>query len=406
MPSSRTHPKLRPVEVIPVQEDGQRLLVIHDPAGLAEGSAAMAPATMFVLGLMDGEHSLEAIQQKFTAQFDAPLPGEQLEQLIEQLDEAHYLDSENFTSYFASLVADYRSAPARVSSEDLASLGIRDGGLVPAIERMLNVARDTSTEYSDRRLAGLIVPHLDFVRGTPCYADGYQALSLVSPVDRYVILGTNHFGRGTSVVATGKDFQTPLGTARTDKAFLAEFESRLDVDLCEHEFDHKGEHSIELQVLILQYLAAGSDFEIVPILCPDVCGPNGTVPADGKGVDLDVLGETLGALIAEDKKSTLIIAGADLSHVGMRFGDERELDDKFLDEVEQIDRNVLGTVVAGDRDGFVEGLVAHQNSTRVCSAGSIYILMSAVGDGKAELIRYHQAVDKPSQTCVTCCAMA
>src|SRR4029079_11601775 len=119
----------------------------------------------------------------------------------------------------------------------------------------------------DRHLAGLIAPHLDYPRGTPCYADAYGVLATMPPPKRVVILGTNHFGRASSSVATRKDFQTPLGTTRTDREFIAALEQSCGSDLCEHEFDHLREHSVELQVLVLQHLFGANSFTIVPVLC-------------------------------------------------------------------------------------------------------------------------------------------
>ncbi len=396
------NPRLRPVEVFPVDQDGQHLLVVNDPSRLASGSMAISGPALFILSLLDGRHSLDDISRGFAEQFGRPLPAAELAKMIEQLDSAHYLDSESFAEHFQSLVDAYRSAPARISDGDRGS----GDGLVPTIARMLLECRACVTGSNGRRLAGLIAPHLDFGRGTPCYADAYGVLATIPPAKRFVLLGTNHFGRGTSVVATGKDFQTPLGTTRTDRAFLSSLQERLSADLCEHEFDHQQEHSVELQVLILQHLFGAGQFEIVPILCPDPCGPTGTAPRDGQGVDLRLFAETLGQLARDDATPTVIIAGADLSHVGSRFGDQQDLDADFLHRIERSDHEALGNVVAGSGEAFVETLTRRQNNTRVCSAGCIYALMTALPGSQAELLRYHQAVDPSSGTCVTCSAVA
>jgi AmmeMemoRadiSam system protein B len=224
-----------------------------------------------------------------------------------------------------------------------------------------------------------------------------------------VILGTNHFGRGTGPVATGRDFQTPLGTTRTDRGFVSRLSERLGIDLCEHEFDHQQEHSVELQVLLLQHLLGPTAFQIVPVLCHDPCGPTGTGSYDGKGADLQAFARALGELVREEEASTstIIIAGADLSHVGRRFGDDRDLDAAFLAHVERHDRIALSRLVdSADAEPFVATLRGHQNSTRVCSAGCIYALRTALPAAQVELLRYHQAVDTDSDTCVTCSAIA
>jgi AmmeMemoRadiSam system protein B len=419
------YPKMRPVEAFPVEQAGQRLIVVHDPAGFAKGPITVSPAAMFVLLLLDGQKGPEDIQKAFDEQFGQAIPRQQLDDLVNQLDAAHYLDSDDFTRHYQSLVDAYRAAPARLC-RDLSAYGI-DGELGsgnpnlessppdPAaassaikaiIARMLAHCQVSLIGKKNRRLAGLIAPHLDYGRGTPCYADAYAVLATAEPVRRVVILGTNHYGRGTSVVATRKDFGTPLGTTRTDRAFLEALEARCGADLCAHEFDQAREHSVELQVLILQHLLGADNFEIVPALCHDPCGPTGTAPYDGQGVDLRAFGEALGELIRSDESPTLIIAGADLSHVGRRFGDDRDLTAAFLSDVERQDRAALSELVAGRRDGFVDQLIARDNSTRVCSAGCIYALHTALEGAKGELLRYHQAVDQAGGTCVTCCAAA
>jgi AmmeMemoRadiSam system protein B len=426
----KPYPKLRPVEAFPVEHGGERLIVVHDPSGLAQGPITVSPAAMFVLLMLDGQKGPRAVQQAFAEQFGQPIPPEQLEGLVGQLDTAGYLESDAFARHYRSLVDGYRAAPARLC-RDLSAYGIdvfdegrargetageqavpdhgdRDVAdiLKADLARMLSRCEVSLIGKRTRRLAGLIAPHLDYGRGTPCYADAYAVLATAEPVRRVVILGTNHYGRATSVAATRKDFQTPLGTTRTDRAFLEALEARCGVDLCEHEFDHAREHSVELQVLILQFLLGAGNFEIVPALCHDPCGPTGTAPYDGKGADLRVFGEALGDLIRSDPTPTLIIAGADLSHVGRRFGDDRELEPAFLSDVERKDREALQEIIAGRQEDFVRKLAGRENATRVCSAGCIFALRTALNGAAGELLRYHQAVDRPGGTCVTCCAAA
>ena len=383
------------------------MILVQDPSGLAEGPLVVSMSGFFVLTLFDGRRPLQDIQQAFQAQFNQALPAEQLEDMVEQLDLTRYLDGERFTEYYQTLVETYRAASVR-TSRDAESFGADGEGLAPLIDRMLGKTRLQQRPATGRRLVGLIAPHLDYARGGPCYLPAYRTLADSGPVQRVVILGTNHFGRSTSVVATGKDFETPLGTTRTDRALLAELKRQCGVDLCVDEFDHLREHSVELQLIILQHLLGPESFTIVPVLCPDPCGPTGTAPCDGRGVDLRVFAEALGETLRaqQDGPRTLIIAGADLSHFGRRFGDDRELSEAFAAEVEAKDRSALGAVVAGRLDVFVDTVKCHNNDTKICSMGSIYVLMTALRGSKAELLKYHQAVDSESDTAVSCSAVA
>ncbi len=253
-------------------------------------------------------------------------------------------------------------------------------------------------------VVGLVAPHLDYPRDRPCYGQAYATLCGRPVPDRVVVLGTNHFGRSTSVVATASGFLTPLGKSPADVDFLERIEAR-----CGHlrtfDLDHAREHSIELQVAWLQRIFGTETFKIVAFLCPDPCGPTGTAPFDGQGVDLAEFARALGEEIALDGGDTLVVAGADLSHVGMAFGDERALDESFLNEVRRLDENAIASLVGGDADGWIRCVATGGNPGRICSVGCVYALATAIPNASATLLGYHQAVDRSSQTCVTCTAV-
>ncbi len=404
MTEEHPYPRLRPIEVQPTHQDGRQILVVQDPCGFAAGPIAVSGPALFILTLLNGEHSPQQIREQFQAQFGVPLPAEQLDRLFEQLDVALYLDNDRFAAHVAAERERYRAAPARVSDHEEA-LGADEDGLRPTLTRLLRDQERVEPQRASGRLAGVIAPHLDFARGQPCYADVYGLLANLPPAGRFVILGTNHRGLGASVVATGKDFQTPLGTTRTDRAFLAALADGCGADLCEHELDHLREHSVELQVLLLQHVLGPDAFEIVPILCPDPCGPLGMEPPDGDGFDLRVLGRTLRDLVAHDPVPTVIIAGADLSHIGRPFGDDRDLNEGWLAEVARRDQTALQAIIDGDEDGFLRQLTADDNSTHVCSAGCIFTLACALPDTRRERLRYHQAVSWDHGLCVSCCSV-
>ncbi|MEE8170135.1 MAG: AmmeMemoRadiSam system protein B, partial [Phycisphaerae bacterium] len=256
------------------------------------------------------------------------------------------------------------------------------------------------------RLLGLVAPHLDYPRGRPCYADAYGDLAEFTEARRFVVLGTNHFGTTTGVVGTRKDFETPFGSVSCDAAFMGRLERALDADLCVGELDHRREHSVELQVHLLRHALGARPFSIAPYLCPDPCGPTGTAPRDGCGVDLKRFAEVLGELIAADDTPTCIIAAADLSHVGAFFQDETELDADSLSRVEASDRGLLRQLERGAPETFRASVAERGNVTNICSVGCIFALATALG-GRARAVvrRYHQSVTAEIGNCVTCAAM-
>jgi len=155
----------------------------------------------------------------------------------------------------------------------------------------------------------------------------------------------------------------------------------------------------------LQRLFGPAAFTIVPLLCPDPCGAGDSCVGDDHGA-LREFAVALRDLIKEDSADTLVVAGADFSHVGANFGDDRALDEAFLELVRNRDRDVLSKLGAGDPEGFIGEVARERNSTRICSAGCMFV-NAVLADGlSAEVLGYHQAVDQETQCCVTCAAVA
>ncbi len=393
-------PRLRPLEAFRLPEAEAMEVGVRDRSGLSNVVLTLSPAALQVMALMDGAHTCEDIRCEIGAAFGQPLAVDSLRSMLTHLESAHMLEGPAFEEHYESLVDQYRSKATR-EMPSAAALGILDDS-GEVFEKML---AEADTCVVTGRVRGLIAPHLDYPRGGPCYAAAHGTLRQRPKPDRVIILGTNHFGRSTSVVATASAFSTPLGTTRTDVEFLEHLEARCG-NLRQYELDHAREHSIELQVAWLQHLFGADRFTIVPLLCPDPCGPTGTAPADGKGVNLRDFADALGELLESDTHDTLIVAGADLSHVGAEFGDERTLDDTFLGEVNERDRRALKHLELGDPEAFLQAVAENENPTRICSAGCIFVLAKVLGGATATILRYHQAVDQSSQTCVTCTAAA
>lgn len=390
-------PALRPVDVVQVQgEDGQAYVVLHDPAHIATQPLAVSVTGYHALCNLDGRHSCAEIQAVYRRGLGAEVPADQILDLVAALDEALLLEGERVERARAEIKAAYFAAPAR----DNRAKHPDPAELRSEIEALLAAGSATPVE----RIRGLIAPHLDYVRGRSCYAAAYATLAAAPPADRYVLLGTNHGGTSQAIVATTKDFHTPLGLVRTDRAFLQELEAACGQPLCEHEHEHGPEHSIELQVQILQVILGARAFQIVPVLCPSPCLPPENDPDQRAEAVLDCLSDALRQLIAGRDQDTIVIAGADLSHVGQRFGDAEPTTAAFLSELERSDRELLGLLEARKEDEFVAKLSATQNPTRICSAGSIYATLRALPGHPCRLLAYHQAVDMAAETHVTCAA--
>lgn len=390
-------PSIRPVNVTPFHgDDGQLFFALHDYSGIAAGPMAVTAAGYFVIAHLDGNRSHDDVQAAVRRQFQTEITHAQIDALVASLDEALLLHTEKFETAYAERERTFRAAPARDN---------RDAW--PAADELrseLQTIIRSGAATALRDLRGFIAPHLDYARGRPCYADAYASLLASQPADRYVILGTNHFGRSRSVVATTKNFLTPLGTAATDADFISRIETRLGQPIRRHEMDHVAEHSIELQVHLLQVTQPDRPFSIVPILCPDPSGPTGTRPRDGIGPDLLAFCDALSATLAETPGRTVLIASADLSHVGTHFGDEQRATETSLRTIEDSDRRLLSLCEMRREEAFVEAVRATENETNICSVGCIFALLRVLQGMPCRILRYHQATNFKTDTHVTCAA--
>lgn len=400
MAELHNHPKLRPVEVhpSPSQPGGYDL---SDPSGLMSGVMTVSGAVMSIFTMMDGHHRREMIQAEFMRRHGSMLFSDDLAALIAQLDDALLLEGPTLDAHMAELTQAYRDASVRFV-RDKQSLGAPWDRLGPYFDSILDDG-DGTLASGEGRVVGLVAPHLDYERGAPCYASAYRSLLERTDARRFVILGTNHFGRPVPVVMTQKDFETPFGTVPHDADFIRRLEARCGANLCDMEYDHIREHSIELQVHLLKHALGDRAFSIVPCLCTEV----GDAMDHEKGaVSLRDFAFALREEIISDNVPTCIIAGADLSHVGRYFQGNRDLDADYLHTVEASDRLALEQLLRSDADGFRSCVAKTENATSICSVGSLYILSAALKDrATPHLLKYHQAVKQDAENCVTCAAM-
>lgn len=393
-------PRLRPVQARPVQRQGQQWFALVDSSGLSEAQVALTSPAFFVVTHFDGVHTLASVRAAFQERFNQPLPMEQLRGLIEQLDEAMLLDSPRFAAAMQAQIDAYVASDVRPMREEALP---PEELLLPMIERIVQPIDRTGVASSTRRLLGLVAPHLDYPRGLPLYTAAYGTLAAQVQVGQVpelvVVLGTNHYGMRAGPVATNKDFETLFGRVAGDSDAVYQMNDLYGDDLLQGQYDHLREHSVELQVHLLARIIGSDRFKILPLILPDACEKESQE-------SLSRLAAAILRVAAERDGSMLIVAGADLSHVGSHFGDERPLEPAWLTHVADSDRTMVKQLRMGRPDGFVDGLRDNSNITRICSTGSLYVLRRILDHAAWQDLGYHQACDAEGGTCVTCIAAA
>jgi len=218
----------------------------------------------------------------------------------------------------------------------------------------------------ENKIFGVICPHAGFVYSGPIACNSLYSISSESP-ELFIIIGPNHWGIGRSV-ATMKDceWQTPLGNVQVDSESAEEI-SKLSKTIEPDYFSHTREHSIEVQIPILQNIF--SNFKILPI----------SLVNQSKEVAMDV-----GLAIAKiaRKKNVMIIGSSDFTHYEPNeFAHEQDM-------------ALIEPILEMDVDKFYD--VLQKKKVTACGYGAIastIIACKDLGATKGELLKYATSGD-------------
>jgi hypothetical protein len=173
---------------------------------------------------------------------------------------------------------------------------------------------------------------------------------------------------------TRQSYATPWGVLPTDGQGVEALADTLGEDAAfAEELHHRSEHSIELAAVWLHFVRKGEPVPMVPILCGHfgsfVSGemdPAGHEPF-AKALD------TLRSMLAS--RRTLVVAAADLAHMGPAFGDPYGLDFIGQAQLRNADTRLLDAVYGGDADAFFAELKAEGDRRHVCGLPPIYLAL-------------------------------
>jgi len=345
---------IRPeIDGFPSNDPQQPGLVLHDPTGISTAMLLIPPELVRALAL-------------------DPLP----EDLAEALSEAGFLDDDNFARMFERF-ARAETLPARHGGP----------GNYPTEGVKLRALFDTwfAEPGAARVLHGIASPHASPEPARASYVSAYSALAAslsktAAAEKTFVILGTSHQGARDRFGMTRKRFATPVGETRTrvpeNLTGLAMME-----DPC-----FAVEHSIEFQVVFLQYLY-GPDIEIVPILCGPLTRPGHPFLQE------------LGEWSAREGDRLVWVLGVDMAHKGPRYGDQesRRAYTDSMTEIDGRDRERIASLAAGAAGKFWAQVRENNDDLNWCGTAPFYSYLAAHPEARGELLTYeHWQIDEES----------
>ena len=220
---------------------------------------------------------------------------------------------------------------------------------------------------SDQKIYGVICPHAGFVYSGPVACHSFYSISS-STSKLAIITGPNHYGIGQSIASMiDTSWETPLGLMEVDSESALELRNGLDI-LELDSFSHSKEHSIEVQVPMLQEIFS-HEMKILPVSL--INQEQQTATKVGSAI----------AKIAQ-KKDALLIGSSDFTHY-----EENEF-------AHRQDLALIDPILNLDVDEFYK--ILYERKVTACGFGAIASTMTAckeLGATKGKLLKYATSGD-------------
>jgi AmmeMemoRadiSam system protein B len=398
------HPRLRAIEVFPIEDRGERCLVLRDPSDPEVRPIVLSDGAADVLMLLDGQRTLDGLSAALQLR-GAPITTIQVRAFLQRLDEAGFLEGPRAEHRLQQRHARFQSLPVRRAVH--AGGAYADG--VDELPRMLAdgyLHADGPGALPGVRgptapPRGVIAPHVDLHRGAPTYSWAYKAIAEAQLADLYVVLGTCHTPVRGGFAATLKPYDTPLGAMGADAEFIQRLQRLWGHDVFAGEFSHANEHSIEFQAVYLRSI--GVTAPMAAFLCDSL---HSLVPPGKSPRSVPLVADFLSALrqaITEDGRAITVIAAVDLAHIGNRFGDSWPVEKQHQARVDREDREMLELLLKPDADAYHRHVMRDRDARRICGLTPLYLLSALMEaeHGTGELLRYTQWVDSDQSSSVT-----
>ena len=396
------NPRLRPLQIVPMVHQGQPALLLRDPLHLNQRMVVVPQQLGAALALMDGTRDLHELRAALMIRAGLRLSNGELQQIVNQLDQALLLHNERFLEACETALTRYQGAAYRHPASAGASYPSEPNQLAALLEGYLE-GIPAAEAFQGR---GLISPHIDYERGGAVYAQVWQRMTAMArEAEIAVILGTDHNGGEGMLTLTRQNYATPYGVLPTATDVVDAMAAAIGPDLAfQEELHHIGEHSIELAAVWLHHVRERQPLELVPILCGSFQHFISTPFDPGTDATFDRALEALKRAL--NGRKALVVAAGDLAHVGPAFGDPVPVDFAGRARLMAADDALIETICQGNAEAFYRQIEAENDRRNVCGLAPIYLTLRLLGETSGERAGYDRCpADQNGSSWVSICGI-
>ncbi|MCX5817617.1 MAG: AmmeMemoRadiSam system protein B [Proteobacteria bacterium] len=382
------YPRIRYIEALPIRQEGREMILLRDTEGIMENSLVVSKDALFLLSLMDGTRSLRDIQAEYMRTLGNLIYIEHIQNFMETLDAHYLLFNDNFKNHLMQLREEYGNEPVRKACLAGKSYASNKIEFLAFLDEMFKKIGESSVN-----ITGILAPHIDYARGMEVYQETYRYLKNTDKT-LIIILGTCHHHMEKIWSISAKDFSTPLDVIPGSRDLIRRIKENTILRQYIDEWPHRNEHSIELQLPLLQFVMQ-KDIEILPILT----GSMHEYIAGEKDLPDQEIEDIIGNfkdMLAQHGKPYIIISGADLAHIGAQFGDTFPLNSFTLSESKSKDEEILEDIKNIDADTFIKTIQNEKDRRRICGLTPIYFQLRLLNDSLCRIVSYKQWTDGQS----------
>jgi len=235
-----------------------------------------------------------------------------------------------------------------------------------AMEMLVPVVAEADKEQA----LAVVLPHAGYIYSG---ATAGQTISRVQVPETVLILGPNHHGRGEALALGTEDWSMPLGTVPVNRQLAADI-LQGSASIVEDEEAHLLEHSLEVQVPLLQQVQPG--LRIVPLVVSQISFSQCRKVA-----------QELATAIRKYEQPVLMVASTDMSHYESR------------QQAAQKDKLAIERILALDPQGLYATVIG-QRITMCGVIPTTIALLAALelGATRVELVRYTDSGEASGDT--------
>jgi MEMO1 family protein len=409
MAKSSFRPALRAVETILVPDAQHgRTLVLRDTEGVAQGSVSIPAPLIPIILRFNGERTCAQIAKDLSMELGEEVDVEVVLRAATTLEDALFLDGPLYRASREKVVASFRANATRPASHAGGAYFAEPDKLRDYVEsKCIAIAKPVAAKATGKFIVGLVAPHIDPWRGALGYGHAYATLAshLAPQADTFIVFGTSHAPMQEPFALCRKAFDTPLGALPCDGQLVDRIAKTCDFDPYADEFNHRREHSIEFQIVFLKHLLGGRPAKIVPILAG--LGEHQARKRDpATDASTSRFFDGIREVVDELGPRAVLVAGADMAHVGPRFGDPKAYDEARRSRLATSDRESLGYAAERDAKSFWRDVASDLETRRVCGLGPMYSLLQTVPPAATgKLLHYEQTIDDQDGSIVSHAAL-